>query len=335
LGHCFCISKAEQKGIRLLAVDVNATATFNLSDMKPVSDASWANYVKGVFYYIQEYTNQPIDGFDCTFLGTIPMGSGLSSSAALEVSAAYAVLQAIGANIEKKEITTLCRQAEHTFAGTNCGLLDQFSSIFGAEHGLIHSDFRSMNVSTVDLADDIGFLVVNPKIEHKLSESPYNERRLSCETAATQMAERLPHCVSSLRDVSLEEFAAHRDEIDPEAAQRAAHVIGEIARVQTGVRALKEGDLPRFGKLLFESHQSSIDNFENSCPELDIIVDAARQAGALGARLSGGGFGGCAIVMTQTSQAEAIRQQIKASCESRGMSPEIISAIPSQGATVL
>jgi galactokinase len=333
-GHCFCISRSSRPGIHLLAVDVNQIAAFDTSNTEKVPGFGWANYVKGVFHFIQEHLGEKIDGYDCTFQGSIPMGAGLSSSAALEVAAAYAVLKIIDATIDKKEIARLCRRAEHQFAGTNCGLLDQFSSIFGREHGLIHSDFRTLEVSGVNLAPDIEFLVVNPHVKHSLADSPYNERRERCEQAAAQLAELLPHPVTALRDVSPAEFAAHRSQIAAGAAKRAAHIIGEIDRVERGVELLRTGDLAAFGKLLFESHQSSMENFENSCAELDIIVDAAMQAGALGARLSGGGFGGAAIVMVHTNEARAISARILSICQTNGLIPEFMAVIPSAGAQI-
>jgi galactokinase len=331
-GHCFCISRSNRIGIRLLAVDVDQIADFNTADTDKVPGCGWANYIKGVFYFVQEHLGQKIDSLDCTFFGSIPMGAGLSSSAALEVAAAYAVLKILDATVDKKEIARLCRQAEHRFAGTNCGLLDQFSSIFGREHGLIHSDFRTLDVYTTDLADDIEFLVINPHIKHSLADSPYNERREYCEQAAVQFAGILPHPVIALRDVSWAEFEQNRDRIEPRSAQYAAHIVGEIARVEKGVELLRDGNAEAFGTLLFESHQSSIDNFENSCPELDIVVDAAREAGALGARLSGGGFGGSAIAMVRSNDAGIIGERIKAICKTKKIDAEILNVIPSAGA---
>ena len=335
LGHCFCISRSSRPGIHLLAVDVGQIASFDTSDAEKVPGFGWANYVKGVFHFIQEHLGEKIDGLDGTFMGSIPMGAGLSSSAALEVAAAYAVLKFLDATIDKKEIARLCRRAEHQFAGTNCGLLDQFSSIFGRDHGLIHSDFRTLEVSSVKLPDDIEFLVVNPHVKHSLADSPYNERRERCEQAAAQLAERLPHPVTALRDVSPEEFEANRSKIAAGAAKRAAHIIGEIDRVERGVELIRSGNLAAFGQLLFESHRSSIENFENSCPELDIVVEAAREAGALGARLSGGGFGGAAIVMVRSSEAAAIREKIKSLCKEKKIEPDIISITPSAGAAII
>jgi galactokinase len=335
LGHCFCISRSTRPGIHLLAVDANQIAVSDTTNTEKVPGFGWANYVKGVFHFIQEYLDEKIDGLDCTFMGSIPMGSGLSSSAALEVAAAYAVLKILDATINKKEIARLCRRAEHRFAGTNCGLLDQFSSIFGRNHGLIHSDFRTLDVSSVTLPDDIEFLVVNPHVKHSLVDSPYNERRERCEQAAAQLAELLPHPVTALRNVSPEEFEANRDRIAAGAAKRAAHIIGEIDRVERGAELINAGNVEAFGQLLFDSHQSSIENFENSCPELDIVVAAAKEAGAPGARLSGGGFGGSAIVMVRKNDVKAIIEKMDAICREKGLAPEFLTVIPSVGAHIV
>jgi galactokinase len=335
LGHCFCISRSTRPGIHLLAVDVDQVARFDTADMAKVPGASWANYIKGVFHFLQEHLDKTIDGLDCTFFGSIPMGAGLSSSAALEVAAACAVLHLLEATVDRKEIARLCRRAEHTFAGTNCGLLDQFSSLFGREHGLIHSDFRSLEVTAVDLPADIEFLVVNPHVKHSLADSPYNERRERCEQAAAQLAEILPYPVSALRDVSWAEFQRCRDQIGARAAQRAAHVIGEIDRVEKGTALLRRGDVDAFGALLYESHRSSIENFENSCPELDLVVEAASAAGAPGARLSGGGFGGSAIVLVHADRSEVTAARIEEFCAARGIHPSIQAVVPSAGARVI
>jgi len=335
LGHCFCISRSNRSGIHLLAVDVNQIAAFDTANMEKVPGFSWADYVKGVFYFIRKHLGEKIDGLDCTFLGSIPMGAGLSSSAALEVAAATAVLKILDATIDQKEIARLCRRAEHQFAGTNCGLLDQFSSLFGHDHGLIHSDFRTLEVSPVQLPADIEFLVINPHVKHSLADSPYNERRERCEQAAAQLAELLPHPVTALRDVSPEEFETHRSRIAAGAAKRAAHIVGEIDRVERGVELIRQGNLTAFGALLFQSHQSSIENFENSCLELDIVVEAAREAGAPGARLSGGGFGGSAIVMVRADQSQTISGKITELCKARIILPEILAVTPSAGAQII
>lgn len=335
LGHSFCISRSAQPGVRLYAADVDRTAVFDTSNDQKVSGAGWADYVKGVFFLLEKKTGEKIDGIDCTFLGNIPIGAGLSSSAALEVAAATALLGLLGKELDKKEIGKLCREAEHRFAGTNCGLLDQFSSLFGCEHSLIHSDFQTLEISPVLLPEDVEFLVVNPHVKHSLAASPYNERRERCEQAAAQLGALLPHPVKTLRDVSLSEFAALKKQIDPSAAKRAAHIVGEIDRVEKGVALLKKNALAAFGALLFESHRSSIEHFENSCSELDVIVEAARAARARGARLSGGGFGGSAIVLVHANRTQAVSEKIRAACRIKGFDPDFLAVVPSAGARIV
>ncbi len=335
LGHCVALSPSPKPGIRLQALDVDAVADFDLTTGGPVDGPGWANYVKGVCYLLQQECNTAIDGLDITFFGSIPMGSGLSSSAALEVSTATAVLAWLERTLDPLLIAQLCRRAEHEFAGANCGLLDQFSSLFGQAHCLIHSDFRSLEVQPVELPHDITFLVINPRVPHRLADSPYNERRARCEQAAQELAQWLPDPVRALRDVTPAAFAAQRAKIDPAAAQRAAHVIGEIDRVDRAMTHIRAGDMEAFGQCLFDSHASSADNFENSTPELDAVVEAARHAGALGARLSGGGFGGSAIAMVRQASAAAVTEALLARLQPAGLTPDVLAVTPSSGATVL
>ncbi len=335
MGHCFCISSSSEPGVRLTAGDIRETTTFDPSSSERLDKKiQWANYVKGVMFYLRGQ-NIRIDSVDCTFLGSIPMGAGLSSSAALEVATAYAVLEYTGKELDKKEIGILAQAAENNFAGCNCGLLDQFSSIFGVHHGLIHSDFRTLETYPVQLPDDVVFLMINPHIKHVLADSPYNERRISCEKAAEELGALLDHPVKALRDVSWEEFETHRDKIDPEAAQRAEHVIGEITRVEQGVKLLATGELEAFGQFLFDSHETSRTAFENSCNELDIVVEAAREAGALGARLSGGGWGGSVVAIVRATDAGNTCEKIIELCKEKGLEPTAEIIIPSAGATII
>jgi galactokinase len=336
MGHCFCISASDKPGIRLTAGDLLETAEFDpASDERLPKNLQWANYVKGVMFYLRGQDIK-IDSVDCTFLGSIPMGAGLSSSAALEVATAFAVLEYTGKSLDENEIGILAQAAENNFAGCNCGLLDQFSSIFGVHHGLIHSDFRSLETYPVLLPDDVVFLMINPHIKHALADSPYNERRISCELAATELDALLDHPVKALRDVSWADFEANKDNINPEAARRATHVIGEITRVEQGVKLLaKGGKLVEFGQLLYDSHETSRTAFENSCDELDVVVEAAREAGALGARLSGGGWGGSVVALVHAADAGDICEKIVQLCTARGLEPTAEIIIPSAGATVV
>lgn len=335
MGHCFCISGTDKPGVRLTAGDLGQTTEFDPSNNVPLEkEVQWGNYVKGVMYYLRE-KGITADGIDCTFLGSIPMGAGLSSSAALEVATAFAVLKHADKKLDKKEIAKVAQSAEKDFAGCNCGLLDQFSSIFGVHHGLIHSDFRSLETFPVKLPDDVVFLMINPHVKHALAESPYNARRLSCEMAAAELDGLLSHPVSALRDVSWEEFEANKDKMEPGAAKRATHVIAEITRVEKSVKLLAEGKLEAFGQFLYDSHETSRLNFENSCAELDIVVEAAREAGALGARLSGGGWGGSVVALVHEADAARICEEIIEICKTRGVKPTAETIIPSAGATIV
>jgi len=335
MGHCFCISAAGKPGVRLTAGDIPATTEFDPStDERLGKDVQWANYVKGVMFYLGKQ-GTAINGVDCTFLGSIPMGAGLSSSAAIEVATAFAVLEYTGKTLNKKEIGILAQAAENNFAGCNCGLLDQFSSIFGVHHGLIHSDFRTLETYPVQLPDDIVFLMINPHIKHALADSPYNDRRTSCEMAADEFDALLDHPVKALRDVSWEEFEASKDKIDPDAARRATHIIGEITRVEKGVKLLANSQIEAFGQLLYDSHETSRIAFENSCEELDIVVEAAREAGALGARLSGGGWGGSVVTLVHAADAKSICRKIVHACKAKGLYPTAETIIPSAGAIVV
>jgi len=335
MGHCFCISTSDKPGVRLTAGDLKDTVEFDPTNGSPLDKHyQWANYVKGVMFYLRDHGAE-INGVDCTFLGSIPMGAGLSSSAALEVATAYAVLGYTGKEIDKIEIARIGQRAEHEFAGCSCGLLDQFSSIYGIHHGLIHSDFRSLETYPVKLPDDVVFLMINPHVKHALAESPYNARRKSCEQAAAELNALVDYEVTALRDITFADFEANKDKIDSEAAKRATHVVGEIHRVEEGVKLLQEGQLKAFGQFLYDSHETSRTAFENSCEELDIVVEAAREAGALGARLSGGGWGGSAVALVHAQDADAICARIIEICKAKGLHPTAETIIPSAGAIIV
>lgn len=333
-GHLFCISPNQDKGLRLMAGDLEKTVEFDLVSISPVKEAPWASYVKGVFFYLNQ-AGLKINNWDCSFLGNIPVGSGLSSSAALEVSAAMAAQQMTGQWIDKIETARICQKAEITFAGCNCGLLDQFSSLFGQKNHLILSDFHSLEVSSLPLPSDVLFLMVTPGVTHSLADSPYNQRRESCEQAVREISTLTGKTFASLREVPLPLFNEFRDRIEKESAQRAAHVMTEMDRVKQGIKALGRGDMTLFGELMYQSHESSRQNFENSAPELDLVIQVARSAGAPGARLSGGGWGGSLIVLTREKEADTLGDKIRKECEEQGLPVKISRIIPSEGAGVI
>jgi galactokinase len=305
-GTFFAARRRNDDAGTLTAADVDETETFSVSALAPSERHTWANYSLGVAAGLRE-RGAALRGFDGMFLGNIPLGAGLSSSAALEMSTALALDALFDARLPPLELARIGQDAEHRFAGVRCGLLDQITSLMAKADHLVMTDFRTLEVETLPLGADACFLVCNTHARHALVDGAYNSRRRHCELATEHFAATLNHPVTALRDVSLRDWEDGRDGMDPVVARRALHIVGENDRVLRGRRLLQDGALDDFGKLMFASHQSSIDHFENSCPELDTLVALARNLpGVLGARLSGGGFGGSAVVLVHPRDANVI-----------------------------
>ncbi|MCL1856047.1 MAG: galactokinase [Kiritimatiellaeota bacterium] len=363
LGTYFAVAPRTDGVTRLTAGDVMETVEYDTAHPVATKEHSWSNYVKGVQAGLNEEClrrkshdtdrNVCATGVDAMFLGNIPLGSGLSSSAALEVSAGLALSRHFGLEIAPLAMAKIAQQAEHRFAGVKCGLMDQMTSLFGKRDAMVWSDFRHLTAQTVPVPRDICFLLCNTKARHALVDGAYNERREACERAARYFASVLDHPVTALRDVRWREWEAHKEGSTdiPVCAQdtertdrnvcatfmrRAAHPIGENERVLEGVECLKHGDVAGFGKLMFASHESSRVYFENSCPELDALVDAAKTIpGVLGARLTGGGFGGSVVVMVPVRNAESVSAALGHAYESRFATPcDVRAVVCSEGAEV-
>jgi galactokinase len=311
-GTYFLAAPAPSRLCRLLAGDTRQEVVFPVAAPAPARDSLWANYVKGVLAGLERHAGvTPQQGFLGMLLGDVPLGAGLSSSAALEISSGLALAALYGLDVPPLDLARIGQKSEHEFVGVKCGLLDQISSLFAQPDRLVASDFRSLRVETVPLGESVRFLMCNTKAKHALVDGEYNERRHCCEAAARYFAGVLPHPVTALRDVSWDEWREHAGLMDPKAARRAAHVIGENGRVTKGIAMLRTGQVAEFGKLMFESHASSISNFENSCPELDLLVSVARRTpGVLGARLSGGGFGGSAVALVEREAVDAATESL-------------------------
>jgi len=335
-GICAAVSGGEGKHCVLSALDLDETAEFDLPAKKPIKNPHWANYLIGVTNKLG-VEGKIEKGFNLTFAGDVPPGAGLSSSAALEVAAAFALSSFYGLELPKIQIAKLCQQAENEFTGARCGLLDQISSLFGAEHSLIFTDFRSLMVETEPIGADVCFLLANTGVKHNLVESDYNERRASCEQAAKYFASALDHPVKALRDVAPAELKKYSVGLDPLIFKRAAHIIGENERVLKARGLLRVGQMREFGKFMFESHESSRVNFENSCAELDLIVETASGLQeVLGARLSGGGFGGSAVLLVNPKDAEKIGAKISSAYAGHFGRPCQVRVVkPSAGAQLL
>ena len=293
--HC-AVAPRDDGRVRLATAAFPDIEEFALSDLRKNPRAPWADYVKGVLQQLQR-RGVKLGGFAAAIDGTIPMGAGLSSSAALEVATALAVrrmypftLGGTGAADEKMALAKLCQAAENEFVGVKCGLLDQASSLFGRADHAIELDFQSLAIGHAPMLGDIAIVVCNSGVKHELVGGEYNELRALCEAAARKLG------VKFLRAVTSPELAARSGALTARELQCARHIVGENERVARGGRALRGGDFAAFGQLMFQSHDSSRDDFLNSSRELDLLVALAReQPACLGARLTGGGFGGATI----------------------------------------
>jgi galactokinase len=335
-GTFFAASKASSTACRLVAGDLMREVAFDIAGVEASKTDTWQNYVKGTFAGLVEV--RPVAcGFDGMFLGNIPLGSGLSSSAALEMCAGLALGKLYGIAVEPVALARIGQKAEHVYAGCKCGLLDQISSLAGQAGKLVKTDFRSVAYETVEMGDDACFLMCNTHAKHALVDGAYNRLRESCEQAAAYFAKTLRHPVRALRDVSMAEWAVYRSGLPAEVADRAAHPIGENERVLKGSDLLAKGDLAGFGALMFDSHESSRVLFGNSCEELDAVVDAAKRIpGVLGARLSGGGFGGSAVVLIHPRDAETAAAALSNAYAAKFGAPCDVSVItPADGARLV
>lgn len=331
-GTFFLASRSKTSQCQIFAGDIREKSGFDATDPLPSKEHVWSNYVRGVFAGISKHTGKTA-GFNGYLIGNLPLGAGLSSSAALEMSSALALSRIFDADIDKISTAKIGQKAEHEFAGVKCGLLDQITSLFGKEGHLVMTDFRTLDVLDIQIKDAC-FIILNSKIKHALVDGEYNERRHSCENAARFFTKRNGPSVKTLRDVTWQDFEKNRSKMDKTEASRAAHIIGENSRVLEAARQLKTGDLLKFGTLMYESHASSMNNFQNSCKELDVIVDSARNIpGILGARLSGGGFGGSVVALTHPRDAEVCAKALSTAYEKKcGIKSSAIVIKASDGA---
>jgi len=271
----------------------------------------WSRYVLGVAPLLEK------TGANLLIYTELPIGAGLSSSAALEVAVGYALLRISGVDVDRTALALACQRAEHEYAGVRCGIMDQMIACHGRKDHALMLDTRSLEYELLPLPGDVAVVVCNTMVRHNLASSEYNIRRTECETASRALGR-------SLRDVTLAEVENNR---------RARHVVSENARVQSAAVALKKGNLVEFGRLMYESHRSLRDDYEVSCRELDIMVEIASGLdGVYGARMTGGGFGGCTVSLLDANAVErfgsALTRQYKAAT---GLQPDIYICTAASG----
>ncbi len=341
-GTFFAVSPTADDSVEIFATDIGAAGeawSGKLAEVKKVeAGATWANYPLGTFAWL--FGGKPTEakhGFKAVFGGNIPLGAGLSSSAALEMATALALQKLYGTTYNPTELAKIGQKAEHTFAGCPCGLLDQASSMYGKAGALVKSDFRTNQFENVELGPSVAFMMVKSNAKHALVDGAYASRRQACEDAAKYFASVLRKPVTHLRDVTMAEWVLYRGGLSETTAKRAVHPIGEDERVLQGAALLAAGDLKAFGALMYDSHESSRNWFENSCEELDAIVDAAKAIPEVyGARLSGGGFGGSCCLLVEPAAADRIAAQITREYQAKfGDEPTCSLIQPSQGAQLI
>jgi galactokinase len=272
---------------------------FSLARLERSEDAPWSNYLRGVLDQLQR-AGFKLSGMDLVVGGDVPVGSGLSSSAALEVAMAVAVRDLEGLDLGAVPLAVLCQAAEREFVGVSCGIMDQFISALAEEGSALFIDCRDLSYRVVPLHPEIDVIVCDSGVPRTLGASAYNRRRQECEAAVAALRSRLGP-IRALRDVTGSQLTSCRDLLEEPVFRRARHVVEENERVLEGLSLLEQGKVDAFGTLLYRSHESLRDNYEVSCQELDILVDlAARQSGTVGARMTGAGFGGCTVNLVRS-----------------------------------
>jgi galactokinase len=328
IGFTTRVAAAPRAGRRIQAFSENFQAAHTCDLDDPGSPrGGWGDYVTGVAVLL-ERSGVHLCGADLLIESDVPIGAGLSSSAALEVSVALALVGVAGAEVGRLTLARLCQQAEHEFAGARCGLMDQFTACFGREGHALCLDCRTMEYEAEPLPAGVAVVLCNSMVRHELAAGEYNQRRQDCEAAAAELG------VRALRDVTPARLAQADGRLPPRLLRRARHVVTENGRVQQAAAALRQGDAAGFGALMFASHASLRADFEVSCAELDTLVELARQApGVLGARMTGGGFGGCTVNLVEAGQASAFAECMRAGyLRATGIEPAIYPCQAAAGA---
>lgn len=308
-GMAVSFAKRNDSIWRVYAIDINEQDEFDLSQDFTQSEHKWANYVRGVVKYIQEQCPEFKQGADLVMTSDVPMSSGLSSSAALEISIGKTCQVLGNLPLSLAQIALIGQKAENKFVGANCGNMDQLTSALGQKDHLIMIDCRSLEITPTPVPQGYSIAIINSNVKHDLVTGEYNSRRQECEQAAKFFG------VKALRDVTPEQFHARENELKAEselAYKRAKHVVYEDQRVLDAVAALKANNMVKLGQLMGESHDSMRDDFEITIPEIDYLVELAQVAIGKngGARMTGGGFGGCIVCLVPNEKVEALRQLI-------------------------
>jgi galactokinase len=326
------ISPRADGKIVLWAENYKVEKTFEAAALPAKASHDWSDYPMGVVSILSGEGHR-IPGFSMSLWGDVPLGSGLSSSAALEVVTALAVLSLIGASYPGPVLARLCQRAENEFVGANCGIMDQFISANGKENHALLLDCRDLSFKLAPIPAYVALVIANTMVKHSIAGGDYKTRRAESEAACTIINGHRGG-VPFLRDATLEDLAKWGHEMEPRSYLRAKHVISENLRTVAAEKALEKGDMKELGRLMAEAHTSYSKDFEGSCAEADLMVDLANELpGLIGARLTGGGFGGCTINLVEQDKAKAFAEELGKRYEAKtGITPEIHICHASGGA---
>ena len=304
-GIVAAIQKSELDFSTAYALDLDGKVEFNLDKLKPLKEGRWENYVYGVVHEIQN-KNKLIGNFNIVFKGNIPSGAGMSSSAALENSIVFGLNELFDLELSKHDMILISQKAEHNFVGVKCGIMDQYASMFGLKNHALLLDCRTIESQPYEIDfKDYQLMLINTNVKHSLSDTEYNDRRSACKSISKLLS------VKALRDATEADLEKIIDKVTPANYQKALYVIQENSRTLKAAKAIEYGDLETLGSLIYQSHNGLSNQYKVSCHELDFLVDQAKaNPNILGARMMGGGFGGCSINLIDKTQAEAFAEKV-------------------------
>ncbi len=317
------VSARDDNFCQIYSHNMEEAFEFSLSDFKK-SEKGWPNYLMGVSEQLIK-SEKELKGFNCVFGGNIPMGAGLSSSAALECALAFALNELFSLNLQNTDIVRLSQKAENEFVGVKCGIMDQFISVFGKKNSVLRLDCRSLEYQYYPFNfEHISILLFDTKVKHSLASSEYNTRRGQCEAGVKLLKKHIPD-IRSLRDVSPNLLQEYRNEFIDEIYKRCEYVVKENQRLLDACEDLQKGDLESFGRRMYQSHAGLRDDYEVSCKELDFLVElVVNQPAVLGSRMMGGGFGGCTINLVKENGIEDVVEKVSSEYKVRfGVEPDI------------
>jgi galactokinase len=326
------VAKRADRILQAYSDHFDEKVTLSLDALAGPPRRHWSDFIRGVAAVFQS-AGYKLPGANLVIHGEVPLGAGLSSSASLEVATALALISLSEIEVPRLELVKLCQKAEHEYVGTLCGIMDQFIAVFGAAGHALMLDCRSLEYQLLPIPQDVRMVVCNSMVRHELASGEYNRRRADCEEGVKLLRPHLPG-IRALRDVRVGDLEAWKQVLPPTVYRRCRHIVTENQRVLAAAKALQSGDAGRFGQLMYQSHASLRDDYQVSCRELDLLVHlASSRSGVYGARMTGGGFGGCTVNLLRADASASFKEDIaEAYRAATSIIPEVYVCEPAQGA---